>query len=79
MHAQFLVRRGRMHERFGIAAQVQAHARPVADAEHRNVDLVPLRLRAAKRAAVEIICASQNDSVLICQPSGKSCEARPSV
>ena len=55
MHAQFLVRRRRVHERFGIAAQMQAHAGPVADAEHRDVDLVPLRLRAAERAAVEAV------------------------
>jgi hypothetical protein len=55
MNAQLLVRACGAHERLGVAAQMQAHARPVADGKHRHVDLVPLRLRAAECAAVEII------------------------
>ena len=55
MDAQFLVRRRGAHEGFGIAAQMQAHARPIADGKHRHIDLVPLRLRAAEGAAVEIV------------------------
>ena len=55
VNAKLLVRGCRTHESFGVAAQMQAHARPVADAEHRHGDLVPLRLRAAERAAVETV------------------------
>ena len=53
--AKLLVRRGRAREGLGVAAQMQSHAGPVADAEHRYGDPVPLRLGAAKRAAVEIV------------------------
>src|SRR5262249_9796566 len=51
--AKLLARRRRPHEGLGVPAQMQSHARPIADAEHRHLDLVPLRLRAAEGAAVE--------------------------
>ena len=44
-----------MHERLGVAAQVQPEAGPVADAVERHGDLVPLRLRAGQHAAVEVV------------------------
>ena len=61
--AKLLVRRRGAHERLGVAAQMQSHARPIADAEHRHSDLVPLRLRAAECAAVEIVAEPEMQRV----------------
>ncbi len=55
MDAQLLVPGGGAHEGFGVAAQMQCHAGPVADREQRHRDAVPLRLGAAEGAAVEIV------------------------
>ncbi len=63
MDAQLLVRRRGAHEGLGIAAQVQGHAGPISDREHRHGDPVPLRLRAAKGAAVEAVAEPEMQRV----------------
>ena len=47
--AQLLVLRGRVHEAFGVAAQVQPRAGPVADAVERHRDLRPIARCAGAR------------------------------
>src|SRR5262249_58159794 len=53
--AKFLVWSCGAHEGFGDAAQMQSHAGPIAHAEHRYRDLVPLRLRAPKGPPAELL------------------------
>ena len=61
--AQLLVWGCGAHESLGVAAQMQSHARPIADAQHRHRDLAPLRLRAVEGAAVEIIVQPEIERV----------------
>ena len=63
--AQLLVLRCGAHIALGGAAQVQPHAGPVADRPHRQIDLVPLRLLALERAAVEAVAHEPPQHVVL--------------
>src|SRR5262249_60518027 len=55
MDAQLLMLRGGAHIGLAGAAKVQSHAGPIADRPHGKIDLVPLRLLALERSAVETV------------------------
>ncbi len=65
MDAQLLVLRRRAGIALGGAAQVQPHAGPVADRPHRQVDVLPLRLLALERAAVEAVAHEPPQHVVL--------------
>ncbi len=65
MDAQLFMFRGGAHVALGGPAQVQSHARPVADRPHRNIDLVPLRLLVLERTAVQTVAHEAPEHVVL--------------
>src|SRR4029077_6038033 len=61
--AKLLVFGACAYEGFCVAAQMKRHARPVADREQRDSDLVPLCLRASKGTGVEIVAQPEMQRV----------------
>ena len=76
MDAQLLGLACRIHEAFGVAAQMQADAGPVADAVQRHRDLVPLGASQAPELGIEIVAGPLPEHVVV--ECVWICGARPS-
>ena len=78
LHPKLLMFGCGTHERFGVAAQMQRHTRPIANSQQRNGNLVPLRLR-TRKAPKSRLLLSQKCNVLVAHAFGTCCDARPTV